>query len=367
MTMNRYLTLALCGCLGMLASAAGGAEGGVQPPAMPHVPPETQSLEDAKQLPRVTQPAALRDTLLDLQKGGLHERIEKLKRKVLDDLVPVRGGTYMMGDFGSVFLKSGLPFTIYSDNKPLHKVTLSSFKISRYKTTFAEFDVFLDATHQPHVDSDVLPYRNALVPAGATWKQAKDYCQWLGKQTGEPLDLPTEAQWEYAARSRGQNFLFATDDGNLAFGRNIDDYYQRKLIIPLADNPDKQGKRIPTRNYPIGMFPGNPLGLYDMNSDGYEWVNDWYADDYYQHSPENNPRGPVSGQWKVIRSTSSDERKGPYNNNLSRGYADPDLLLDVATGKVHTDFWTNKPEPIYPGVYSFRCASNSRESAQVRE
>ncbi len=313
-------------------------------------------------MPRVTQPTALRDALLDLQKGPLQERIEKLKHKVLNDLVSVRGGTYMMGDFGSVFLKSGLPFTPYSDNKPLHEVTLSSFRISRYKTTFAEFDVFLDATHQPHIDNDVLPYRNALVPAGAPWQQAKDYCQWLGKLTGEPFDLPTEAQWEYAARSRGQNFLFATDDGNLNFGRNIDSSYQRKLILPLADNLDKWGKLSPTRNYPIGMFPGNPIGLYDMNSNGFEWVNDWYAADYYQHSPEINPRGPASGQWKVIRSTASDEHKGQFNNNLSRGYADPSLTLDATTGKVHTNFWTGKPQPISSGAYTFRCASSSMEA-----
>jgi formylglycine-generating enzyme required for sulfatase activity len=364
MTMKRYLTLALIGCLGLFAWAAAGFEAEVRPPAIPHVPPETQSLEDAERMPRVTQPSPLVDALLDLQKGSLKERIENLKHKVVNDLVSVRGGTYMMGDFGSVFLKSGLPFTPYSNNKPLHRVTLSSFKISRYKTTFAEFDVFLDATHQRHVDS-VLPYRNALVPAGAPWQQAKDYCQWLGKLTGDPLDLPTEAQWEYAARSRGQNFLFATDDGNLDFGRNIDDYFQRKLIRPVSDNVDRRGKHILTENYPVGMFPANPLGLYDMNSDGYEWVNDWYAADYYQHSPENNPQGPSSGQWKVIRSTESDEPKGPYNNNLSRGYADPSLALDAATGKVHTNFWTDKPKPISAGSYTFRCASSSVGAVRV--
>ncbi|HDR8956118.1 formylglycine-generating enzyme family protein [Burkholderia vietnamiensis] len=364
---RQFLTIAFYGG-GLLASAAVGSELSVSPPTMPHIPSGTQSLEEAKKMPRVTQPSALGDALLDLQKGVLQERIEKLKHKTLNDLVSVRGGTYLMGDFGSVFLKSGLPFTPYADNKPLHKVSLSSFSISRYKTTFAEFDVFLDATHQPHIDDDIMPYRNALVPAGAPWKQAKDYCQWLGRLTGESLDLPTEAQWEYAARSRGQNFVFATDDGNLNFGRNIDDYYQLKLIRPVSDNADRRGKHTLTENYPIGLFPANPLGLYDMNSDGYEWMNDWYAADYYQHSPVNDPQGPASGQWKVLRSAEIGEPKGIFNNNVSRRYADPGLTIDTATGKVHTDLWTSKPQPISAGAYSFRCASSPMEPAtQVRE
>jgi hypothetical protein len=116
------------------------------------------------------------------------------------------------------------------------------------------------------------------------------------------------------------------------------------------------------------MFPGNPLGLYDMNSNGFEWMSDWYAPDYYQHSPEVNPQGPASGQWKVVRNTESAEHKGPYNNNLSRGYAEPALTIDPATGKLHTNFWTGKSEPIFAGVYSFRCASSPKEpTTQIKQ
>lgn len=360
MTMKQYLILLVLGYCSSFASAATSPESReVRPPAVPNLSAEPDSVDEARRLAPVAQPPTLRKALLDLQKGTLQERIEKLKRKVADDWVLVRDGSYMMGDFG--------PFTPWTDNKPLHKVTVLSFKISRYKTTFAEFDVFLDATGQPHIDSGTLPYRNALVPAGAPWRQGKDYCQWLGKLTGEALDLPTEAQWEYAARSRGQNFLFATDNGNLDFGRNIDTYYQQKLIVPLADNLNKRGRRSHTENYPVGMFPANPLGLYDMNSNGYEWMNDWYAADYYQHSPENDPQGPASGQWRVLRSAENGESKGQFNNNVSRRYEDPGLTLDIATGKLHTNLWTGKPQPISAGAYSFRCVARPNGPSQNRQ
>nr|WP_275405515.1 SUMF1/EgtB/PvdO family nonheme iron enzyme [Burkholderia territorii] len=338
----------------------------VYPPTRPRIiSPETESIDIARHLPLVSQSNALKESLLGLQQGSIQERIEKLKRKVLEDLVFVRGGTYMMGDFGSLMTKEQLPFTPWENNKPLHKVTLSSFSIGRFKTTFSEFDVFLDANGQPHLDDDALPYRNALVPAGALWKQARDYCQWLGEFTGVPFDLPTEAQWEYAARSRGQNFLFSTNDGNLDFGRNIDDSNQRALITPLSENRNKGGVRKMVENYPVGLFPSNPLGLYDMSSDGYEWVGDWYQSNYYEASPEKNPRGPGSGKWKVARSASNDEPKGHFNNSVTRRAWDPSLAIDPADGEPYTDLLMGKPRPLPRGGFSWRCVVNSEEPVNL--
>ncbi|WP_196487272.1 formylglycine-generating enzyme family protein [Burkholderia territorii] len=355
-----YLLCALCASVVLGAHESEGKE--VYPPARPRIiSPETESIDIARHLPLVSQSSTLKENLLELQQGSIQERIEKLRRKVLEDLVFVRGGTYMMGDFGSLMTKEKLPFTPWENNKPLHKVTLSSFSISRFKTTFSEFDVFLDANGQPHLDDDALPYRNALVPAGAVWKQARDYCQWLGEITGVPFDLPTEAQWEYAARSRGQNFLFSTNDGNLDFGRNIDDSNQRALITPLSDKRNKGGGRKIVENYPVGLFPPNPLGLYDMSSDGYEWVGDWYQSNYYEVSPEKNPRGPGSGKWKVARSASNDEPKGHFNNSVTRRAWDPDLSIDPVDGKPYTDLLTGKPRPLPRGGFSWRCVVNSED------
>ncbi|OWA87714.1 sulfatase modifying factor 1 [Klebsiella pneumoniae] len=126
---------------------------------------------------------------------------------------------------------------------------------------------------------------------GVTWQQAKDYCQWLGKESDKNIDLPTEAQWEYAARSRGQYLPFSTDNGNFELGSNIPE--QKKL----DEYTDGYGFPI----YPIGKYPPNPLGLYDMGLSGAEWSNDWYSTDYYSHSPVYDPQGPVKGNEKVLR------------------------------------------------------------------
>ncbi|WP_049191966.1 formylglycine-generating enzyme family protein, partial [Serratia marcescens] len=110
-------------------------------------------------------------------------------------------------------------------------------------------------------------------------------------ESGKKIDLPTEAQWEYAARSRGQYLPFATDNGELEKGKNIPDEEQ------LDEYTDGLGIPI----YPIGKYPPNPLGLYDMGLSGSEWVNDWYASDYYSHSPVKDPKGPSNGTKKVLR------------------------------------------------------------------
>ncbi|THB54970.1 formylglycine-generating enzyme family protein, partial [Klebsiella pneumoniae] len=111
------------------------------------------------------------------------------------------------------------------------------------------------------------------------------------KESDKNIDLPTEAQWEYAARSRGQYLPFSTNNGNFELGSNIPE--QKKL----DEYTDGYGFPI----YPIGKYPPNPLGLYDMGLSGAERSNDWYSTDYYSHSPVYDPQGPVKGNEKVLR------------------------------------------------------------------
>ncbi|MCX9154500.1 formylglycine-generating enzyme family protein, partial [Niveibacterium sp. 24ML] len=101
---------------------------------------------------------------------------------------------------------------------------------------------------------------------------------------------PTEAQWEYAARSRGQFFMIPTDDGHIDFGRNVPYGAQAERL--------HQGR---LWRYPIGLFPPNPLGAYDMQYNGKEWVLDWYAPKAYEQSANQDPAGPVAGTRKVVR------------------------------------------------------------------
>jgi formylglycine-generating enzyme len=311
---------------------AGGMETPVKPPKLPHISEELDE-DSAAALPALKQPQALAVQLDDLSKGSTDERIAKLRKKVLNDLVFVHGGSFMMGDFGEQRTPEGLPYTPESDNKPAHKVTLTSFSISKYKTTYAEFDVFTDATKTPKAGMETYPtyqakgrYRFPTIPVGTYWQPAKDYCRWLGKITGQPFDLPTEAQWEYAARSGGQFFIFATDNGSLDIGRNIDSPYQYKTLSPF-------GMKVMGDLYPIGLFPPNPIGLFDMNHDGHEWVNDWYGADYYAHSPENNPSGPKTGTKRVLRSYGNLASLFPGLNMLRWGHSPVEYGKDPDTQK----------------------------------
>jgi formylglycine-generating enzyme required for sulfatase activity len=153
----------------------------------------------------------------------------------------------------------------------------------KYEETYIDYDFYCKLTsHKLAREKSIgnISRATELAAAAIPWQGAKDYCRWLGKVTGLPCDLPTKAQWEYAARSRGLNVGFATDNGKIDFRRNY------------------RGKGAPWYPQPPGTYPPNPLGLYDMTGNVWEWVNDWYAADNYRHSPELNPKGPTKGSRK---------------------------------------------------------------------
>ncbi|OVX57343.1 sulfatase modifying factor 1 [Klebsiella pneumoniae] len=232
----------------------------------------------------------------DQKSTGKRETLsEALVAKSLSNMVPVQGGEFLMGDFGPL-VGEKLPFSINQDDKVLHKVVLSDFSISKYKVTNDDYNKYLQITgvKKPPINillKDYPSLQKSDYSVGITWQQAKDYCQWLGKESGKKFDLPTEAQWEYAARSRGQYIPFATNNGEFLPGKNIPSQDE------LSEYTDGFGIPI----YPVGKYPPNPLGLYDMGLSGSEWTNDWYASDYYSHSPVNDPQGPAQGTKKVLR------------------------------------------------------------------
>ena len=191
--------------------------------------------------------------------------------------------------------------------------------------TWAEFDVFFKAQGKEVFKKRFIGRRSWRKPNHAVlvqWQKAKDYCQWLGKQTGKNYDLPTEAQWEYAARSRGKYVFWATNDGS---GNNG------------TGNTFGKVQNIVYREAPVGTMPPNPLGLYDMSSGfRYEWINDWYDEDYYKNSPELNSKVPKTGTFKVLRNSS--------------GYGNAGTTIVYKR-------WYRKPEGKY-NLEGFRCARN---------
>ena len=199
--------------------------------------------------------------------------LTELKQRLLSQLVFVEGGTFKMGDVGYID-ENGYhhDFTGDANTHPVHDVTLTSYSIQTYETTFDDFDFFMTSIGKEIVGKKKRhrEYYNGQYPAlNLNWYQARDYCLWLGKQTGYPVDLPTEAQWEYTARSRGKAVAHATNNGDIEYGVNYRD--PRVIKNPM----------------PIGSWPPNPLGIYDMTGNVGEWTLDlWHG---YRKKPLVDP------------------------------------------------------------------------------
>ncbi|KKC97885.1 formylglycine-generating enzyme family protein [Photobacterium halotolerans] len=249
--------------------------------------------------------------------------------RAIENLVFVEGGSFEMGDFGA---PCEIPSRTVSrmDWSPdaeclsspgsqmtgadhLHKVTLDSYSIAKFETRFIDMEWMRqinglhvakdDAKDQSIIQRDSKTYQWLITdmkdyPASAkAWQEAKDYCQWLGQVSAMPFDLPTEAQWEYAARSRGQKYYFATNNG----------YNQLREAIYFDPDTDRyveyteNDANTSTNTEEVDRYPPNPLGIYGMSNPVSEWVDDWYSPDYYEYSPELNPKGPKEGTEKVLR------------------------------------------------------------------
>jgi formylglycine-generating enzyme len=131
------------------------------------------------------------------------------------------------------------------------------------------------------------------------WQEAKDYCIWLGKISDQHFDLPTEAQWEFAARNRGEKVYYSTNNGYLQLREG---WYRdpktgdiREYSTDEVNSPTLNGEKY------VGQYPANQLGISGMNNGTSEWVSDWYSADYYKNSPPKNPAGPQNGNLKVMR------------------------------------------------------------------
>ncbi|MFB0713853.1 formylglycine-generating enzyme family protein [Buttiauxella noackiae] len=269
------------------------------------------------------------------------QQAQVLVKKSLDNMISVKGGEFLMGDFGPL-VGEKVPFSINIDDKKLHKVILDDFMMSKYKVTNKDYNEYMVLMGTKELSTSAL-YRQHPKLAGddisvnIPWQMAKDYCLWLGKKSGRKIELPTEAQWEYAARSRGQYLPFATNDGTIIRGKNI----------PSYDEIDIESDGLSLPIYPIGKYPPNPLGLYDMGLSGAEWTNDWYAADYYSQSPEKKPTGPETGIKKVKRGNIGGDMQ--YALTIFRQSA---LPVPVSKGR------TYEKNGIPPG-YVFRCVVNN--------
>ncbi|MEY8711972.1 SUMF1/EgtB/PvdO family nonheme iron enzyme [Mangrovibacter phragmitis] len=266
--------------------------------------------------------------------------LQNMLHQVKQNLVFVEGGDFLMGDFGREYGPEKLRYDANKDSKPLHKVTLSSYSISQFKTTNQEYQFYLNIKKlhlkksKNFLTQEIWDSLNKLpnTPAHVDWYEAEQYCAWLGEVSGLPFALPTEAQWEYAARSRGQFFIVGTNSGVLEMdsihrGINISGSSDRK---EFAQQMGLKGGTMAAM--PVDRYPPNPLGLYDMAGNGYEWMQDWYDPDYYQHSPAVNPRGPEKPIYKRLEGIYDTE---PQYTKVLRGagYSGPFEGLTIVRSK----------------------------------
>jgi len=271
----------------------------------------------------------------------------------LSDMVLIPAGTFQMGDnFSEGF----------EDELPVHTATLDSFYMSRCEITNSQFCQFLNSAldisiyvsngivygsvdNQPYCDLRGFNGESQIDFSGGdfsvltkggrdmssdpvvlvSWFGAAAYCNWRSNQEGREVcydindpnwtcdfskkgfRLPTEAEWEYAARGNLSGKRFPWGD---TISHNQANYYSwwnegqpffpYDISLTEGHHPDWNDGLSPFTS-PSGSFPANGFGLYDMAGNVWEWCNDWYDSTYYASSPLNNPKGPSSGTYRTVR------------------------------------------------------------------
>lgn len=184
-------------------------------------------------------------------------------------MINVEGGTFTMGATKEQGSSS------YDWEKPAHCVTLSSYSIGQTEVTQELWQAVM-GNNPSYYKSDI-----SRPVEQVSWNDCQRFIRKLYSLTGQHFRLPTEAEWEFAARG-GVNSLGYKFSGDMKLSRVA--WYQG------SGNP-----------HPVGKKQPNELGIYDMSGNVWEWCQDWFDEDYYSSSPVNNPQGPSSGLWRTLR------------------------------------------------------------------
>jgi formylglycine-generating enzyme required for sulfatase activity len=170
------------------------------------------------------------------------------------------------------------------DEKPVHRVWVDAFELAAYQTTHEEYARFLESTlhHKPLSWDDPNFHHPRQPVVGVSWFDAVAYCEWMSRMSSRLYRLPSEAEWERAARAGAEGLLYPW--GNCE-PEQVPNYSQRWKTGPE----------------PVGLFSPNAYGLFNLGDNVHEWCADWYDANYYANSPQGNPQGPPTGIRRASR------------------------------------------------------------------
>jgi formylglycine-generating enzyme required for sulfatase activity len=224
--------------------------------------------------------------------------------------VSVPAGTFAMGSPESEADRS--------KNETQHQVTLDAFMMSKYEVTFEQYDLFCNATGREKSGDEGWGRDNRPV-INVSWNDATAFAEWMGCR------LPTEAEWEYAARG-GTSTSFYTGNSLTAAQANYNGN--------SSDNKNVKGE-FRKKTLPVGSFAANAFGLFDMHGNVWEWCSDLYGN--YSTSAQANPQGATSGKHRVRRGGGWNDIvrrcRAAYRDDCSPAYRDYSIGIRLVTSR----------------------------------
>jgi len=247
---------------------------------------------------------AARSAILTVRAGNFSEQVTVEQAfpeltHIEPQMVFVQGGTFTMGCTWE------LASDCFDDERPAHEVTVSDFNIGKYEVTQAQWRTVMKS-NPSYFTGDSLPVERV------SWNEVKLYISRLNSLTGKQYRLPTEAEWEYAARGgnkgKGSKYSGSNEVDSVAW------YWSN---IPSQTRGDEG-----YGTQPVGTKSPNELGVYDMSGNVLEWCSDWYG--AYSSDAQTNPTGPLSGIYRTCRGGSwSSSARG--TGVSYRGFISPDI------------------------------------------
>lgn len=243
------------------------------------------------------------------------------------------------------------------NEKPVHEVCVEGFSMGKYEVTNAQYRKFKPDHKSKDYKGNSMNGDNQPV-VNVSWEDATEYARWLSQQSGKSYRLPTEAEWEYAARGgvSARNYWGDGNDDACGYANVYDLSSKNTFNFIWAHHNCDDGNKVTA---PVGSYKPNAFGLYDMMGNVWEWTQDWYEENYSQSSPKNNPQGPSSGKLRVLRGASWGDRS-EYVRASKRGGSTPVGQYSVGGFRLVSPR-NSRILPMEPGFYRSQASSSGEQ------